>query len=235
MSGRLPACTEARQHLPELVLGILEARDRGLVLAHLEHCSACGLEADRLALTADLLSEIAPPIDPPAPLASGVLGRRRAGRAGRRTIRRRRIVVVVAAAVLAGVGVLAGRLTVPARTLPSGQGSPAGASTGLGSASGRAPAERTSDLRTGAGTVVGTVAVYGGDHPWMVVHLVGLGDHRVVDCAVTTVAGRALDLGQFVTTVGGWTAALPVPASSLRVARVTSPSGAVLARADLSR
>ena len=236
MSGRVLACPEARQRLPELVLGILEARERGHVLAHLEHCSACGLEADRIAVTADLLTEVAPSLEPPEPLAARVLGRRRAERAGRRTVRHRRIAsAAAAAAVLAGLGVLAGRLSVPARALPSGQGSPAGASTELGSASGRALAERTSDLRTVAGTVVGTVAVYGGGHPWLVVHLAGLGGHRVVGCAVTTVTGRALDLGRFVTTAGGWTAALPVPASSLRVARVTSPSGALLARADLSR
>jgi len=239
------ACTDVRPGLAEHTLGILEARERGGLLGHLDRCAECGLEAERLALVADLLVELAPSIEPPEPLEHLVVGRDRSGRVLRAWHALPRVAVAAAAAVLFGaIGLLAGHLVGPSRS--SSNGRPA-----VGSAAGRseeteappaviAPAPTTlaaltGELRTTTGQLVGRIRLYDGRPPWLVVRLSGLKGSPFLTCRVVTRAGHVVRLGTFSTASGGWDSPVPVPATSVTAAEVTTPSGTLVARARLTR
>lgn len=230
MSERGGACRRARPHLAELSLGVLEGRARGAVLSHLDACSVCALEAERLAGTADLLAELARPASPPRHLERAVLTRGRDPRAARHRRLRRGVLVGVGALALLAAGLAAGRLTAP----PEPARPPTAYVPAVG-ATPPAPTTRTltSALRDPHGAVVGRVELQAGATPWLVVHLTAE-PAPVVRCLVHTRDGRRLVVGTYATRPSTWSAALPVPASSVRDAELTTPGGALLARASLA-
>jgi hypothetical protein len=226
------SCEQVRPMLAELALGILEARRRGEVLSHLECCGACSLEADRLARTADLLSELAPLRSPQRSLARAVL----AQGAGRHPVRQgqaRRLVAVGALALLVALAALMGLL------VPRGQRSSSRRS--LTPVATKAPPGRHTDamvvlasvLRGTDGTALGMVQLHSGRPARLSVRLSAVWSHRV-RCIVRTWDGRAVDLGSYPASSWGWVALLPMAASAVRDAELVGPSGAVLARASFS-
>ena len=64
VSDRDP-CEDTEASLAELALGILPGDERARMLAHLEGCERCQVEAERLTATADTLLHLAPEIEPP--------------------------------------------------------------------------------------------------------------------------------------------------------------------------
>jgi hypothetical protein len=64
VSGTSP-CGDTEASLAELALGILPGDGRGRVLAHLEGCERCRVEAEGLTTTADALLHLGPEIEPP--------------------------------------------------------------------------------------------------------------------------------------------------------------------------
>jgi hypothetical protein len=64
VGGRNP-CNDTEASLAELALGILPGDERVQVLAHLDGCEHCLVEAERLTATADSLLHLASEIEPP--------------------------------------------------------------------------------------------------------------------------------------------------------------------------
>lgn len=234
MTDPAAACLATRPHLAELALGALDGRRRGEVLAHLDRCSACAREAGALAQTADLLCELALPVVPPPHLARAVLGRGRAGGAARRRRVRQRLLLGAAAAGLLGGGLLAGRLALPAGGSHSGADRPPAALGEGPVASPRHPATLTSLLRAPSGAVLGSVVVRSGRHPSLVVWLAHRPAATIVQCVAETRAGRRMLLGAYPTSSASWSVPLSVRADTLASAELTSPEGALVARASLS-
>lgn len=235
MSDPATACRQVRPHLPELALGALDGRRRAEVLAHLDRCSSCSREAAGLARTADLLCELALPTSPPPRLARAVLSRGRTGGTPSRR-RARQWVLVGAAAVLATAGLAVGRLALPSGGTPRTAGRPPAADR-PGSVGGarRAPtATLTSALRAPSGALLGSVTVHAGRHPALVVWLRHPPPALVVECVAETRSGRRVVLGAYPTTSVTWSAPLTVRADQLASAELTSPSGALVARASLA-
>jgi hypothetical protein len=75
-SGRT-RCSEVEASIVEKGLGILEGDERTQVLAHLKDCNRCQIEAERVAVTADVLLQLAPEIEPPLGIEARVFQRLR--------------------------------------------------------------------------------------------------------------------------------------------------------------
>jgi len=68
-------CTDARDLLPDLALGMLSGDDRAELIDHLGTCPACAAEAGELSGVVDDILLVAPEVDPPAGFESAVLAR----------------------------------------------------------------------------------------------------------------------------------------------------------------
>ena len=101
--------------MAELALGILPGDERARMLAHLEGCERCQVEAERLTATADTLLHLAPEIEPPlglevrlferldvsVPNSESKAARKRIGGSLVRLSHRGRVLVAAAAATVA--------------------------------------------------------------------------------------------------------------------------------------
>ena len=210
------SCSDARELLPDVALGIADAGDWTAALAHAEGCAACREELRRLSDTADGLAALAPPVEPPPGFgerAVAALGAAQPVPARtRRGAWRWAAAAGVAAAVAAGAVVWA--------------------TTG-----GRAPARRavlTGQLMTG-GHTIGNVVLVESSRPHISVqvrHGTAIGPIR---CAVVDTGGHVVPLGTFSLNDGwgSWTTAVP-DSGAVREAVLTTTSGAVIARAVLT-
>jgi predicted anti-sigma-YlaC factor YlaD len=98
-------CSEFRELSAEFALGVLDARERALVVAHLERCDGCRKEVREFAGIADGLASLAPLVEPPNGFESRVLESVRAMRHGRAKRNRRRApLLAIAAAVIVVAG-----------------------------------------------------------------------------------------------------------------------------------
>ncbi len=101
-------CTDARELLPDLALGMLGGDQRAEVIDHLGGCAACEAETSELAAAVDDILKLTPEMDPPAGFEAAVLALL-AEPVRLRSWRRSRVLVAGVAAVLivvAGVAAL---------------------------------------------------------------------------------------------------------------------------------
>ncbi|HEY7916586.1 MAG TPA: zf-HC2 domain-containing protein [Acidimicrobiales bacterium] len=230
-------CADVEQSLPELALGILSGEERAMALAHLESCERCQGEAERLALTADMLLQLAPEVEPPlglevrlferlgvsVPDPEAGVARRRIGRPLARLSDRGRV-LVAAAAVTVGMalGFGGGWVANPGSSvaLPAYEHGAASATATL-----------SSDTRA-----VGTVSTFAGTPGWMQMTVHGRQVSGWVTCKITVTGGKQLTVGRFQLDdgYGAWSARLPVPAPDIRSARVTDSSGGLIGSATFT-
>lgn len=99
-------CAEFRTLSAEFALGVLEARERALAVAHLERCAECREQMSELAEIADELAALAPLVEPPNGFESRVLKALRTTRREQAAMpwRRRAPFIAMAAAVLLVAG-----------------------------------------------------------------------------------------------------------------------------------
>lgn len=246
-----PGCRDVAALAAEVALGVADARERGAVLSHVEHCAGCRRELGQLSDVADGLVDLAPPAEPPAgfesrvlealpadrPLGSGDRGPADTTSTGRRPARvagRRRL--LQAAAVVVAAGLAAGGWALGARST----GRAAGGS-GTGSASVPGGARPSGHVMTAALVAgqrsVGEVVLQTGRYPWISMALEASPngpEAGTVTCRVRTRAGRLVVLGSF-TFAGGygyWAAPVPT-ASPVEAAQLVDRDGRVIASATL--
>lgn len=238
--------------IPELALGLLDGRERAVVLAHVERCPACQHELLLMGDVADRLVELTPRAEPPAGFETAVMVALRAARPqpsspARPTDRRRPGPEQPGPALGAGSGhARAGR-----RWRPVAAGLVAAAvtaSVGAGGwALGHHGARTTPSTAASAGgkavvaqllhdrRPVGQVVVTAGPYPWMWMAVSSsLGNIRVT-CEVDEKDGKWVRFGSFELRqgFGYWAAPLPRGASPITGARVLDATGHTVATASI--
>jgi hypothetical protein len=222
LSGKV-ACVDVEGSLAELALGVLPGDDRAVVLAHMESCKRCQAEAERLALTADTLLQLAPDVEPPVgfevrlferlgisePIPEVNVARKRIGGTLTRLSNRGRVLVATAAVTL-GVA------------LGFGGGWVANPGTSMASQSNEYGASGSTATLLSDNHAVGTVSTFAGTPGWMLMTVHGGNISGWVTCEVTLVNGRQVAVGSFRLDqgYGAWSARLPVSAQDIRSARV---------------
>ena len=213
-------CDAMRDDLATIALGIESGRRRAEVLAHVERCSSCSDELERLSIVADAVLDLAPEIEPPLGFEMRLARRLQTGAPSRAPVRRRRAgAFALAAAVLVvlglGVGVLVSSPT----------------STNPGPASSRLAEANLSS----SGHVVGKVILSAGEPSWMLMTIDSGSWSGPVTCEVVLAGGKVETIGRFNLAggYGAWGAPLSSPAREVRGARLVAPDGTVLASASL--
>jgi len=216
-------CEAHADDLALLALGTLSGRERAVVLQHLEGCARCTEEVEQLSLTADALLPLAPQVNPPAGFEVRVFERMGIDvpSRGRPALPHpRRLVLGVAAAVMAlagafGIGLLVDRSPAPA---------PKQAVARLFEA----------DL-TSATHYRGELYLAEGQPGWLFMTIQGAGSTGWVTCEVVTQNGADIHVGKFWMDSGSanWASPLPVPAGTVRSARLVRSDGTVLASAGV--
>jgi hypothetical protein len=197
------------------------------VLSHVESCQRCADELELLSRVADNVVQAAPAMDPPLGFEVRLFERMGVTdvRSRRRRFRSSRWVPAV-------VGVAAAALAL-------GLGLSLASSTPSPTVSAQAGPWRAHHVETAAlvakSETVGQVKIFGGDKPWMSMMLADSAARGKVDCVVVTKDGVTRHVGTFVADdgYGAWVAPLPVDPAKVRLARVVSPSGTVIATAAL--
>ncbi|MGB7051571.1 MAG: zf-HC2 domain-containing protein [Acidimicrobiales bacterium] len=236
VSGRDP-CEDTEASLAELALGILPGDERARMLAHLEGCERCQVEAERLTATADTLLHLAPEIEPPlglevrlferldvsVPTSESKVARKRIGGSLVRLSHRGRVLVAAAAT---------------AAAIALGFGGGWLANTGAPVATNSYPryvtsatATLTSDTRD-----IGSVVTVGGSPGWMLMTVQDGSVNGTVTCEVTSAYGKYMTVGSFRLHdgSGSWAARLPSSVESVRSARIVAPGGAVVGSATFT-
>jgi hypothetical protein len=210
----------------DFTLGHLTGRERAALLAHLERCVSCRLEAQELTGVVDELLLLVPPVDPPAGFEDRVNRRLSARHAGRRW-------TTLAAAVVAGVAMVAVAFGVFRATSPGGPTRPA---AGSAPATPGREVARTEALMVGR-AASGDVVIMSGQPQWLFVSVQGTGWTRLVTCKITLARGGSITLGSFMVRSGGgsWGTALPVPVEEVDGVLLTDGRGSVLATALLAQ
>ncbi|MDE3064258.1 MAG: zf-HC2 domain-containing protein [Acidobacteriota bacterium] len=205
-----------RDALPECALGILDGRERAMVMGHVESCESCAEELLTLTTTADSLVHLPVAVDPPLGFESRVM--ERITRSSAPVIERRRRILQWAAALALVAGAIGAGWAV-GRTVAGGP--PA--------KSADAPVIERS-LVAGQRTV-GSVWVDTGPTSWMFVSLDLPGATATVRCEIVTTSGHRDLVGTYALETGhaAWGTALSVPWSSVKTVEITSASGARLA------
>jgi hypothetical protein len=213
--------------LPELALGVLDGRERSVLLAHVEACPSCTAELERLIAAADMLVGVAGELDPPVGFETRVFDRIQAHHPvtkANTAWRRRFLLVATTAAVLAAAFSIGWVVHSPKAPMNASAGTP-----------------RTYDHFADAplvsrGKTVGDISLYTGTPSWMFMSVGSSKWSGTVWCAVTSTDGRTRTVGSFdlVSGRGAWGAPLPVAADKVRTAELESATGRVLARAQLS-
>jgi hypothetical protein len=212
-------CDEFRALSAEFALGVLEARERALAVAHVERCEGCRQEVSDLAAIADGFADLAPLVEPPNGFESRVLEALRSGRRDRaeRNWRRRAPFVALAAAIVLVVGFGGWALR--------GAGNP--------SQSGAHEQLTAAQLRS-AHRVVGEVVINrAGSWVSMAVDLPG--KNAWAKCEVITTSGDVVVVGSF-RIIGGygyWAAPIHGP-MTIDQARLVGYGGATLASSTFS-
>ncbi|MGA8297561.1 MAG: zf-HC2 domain-containing protein [Acidimicrobiales bacterium] len=207
-------CADFRAMSAEFALGVLDARDRALAVAHLEECAACREEMSELAEIADGIAALAPLVEPPNGFESRVLGalNARPDKSVPPKWRRRAPFIAIAAVILAlaGFGGWALRGTgVPAKNT--------------------VVAELTAARLTSQQRDVGEVVI-DRSRSWVSMAIELPLKNVWVTCEVVTTRGHLVDIGSF-QVVGGygyWASALH-GSMNIEGARIVSASGVALA------
>jgi hypothetical protein len=237
--------------LSDLAMGVLDGRERAVVLDHVASCASCAAELEQLTAVADSLVHLAAEVEPPAGFESRVLERLQVRpsipdiqpsipsiqpsipniQRSKPKIHRgwhRPLLVAAAAAVVAlafGIG-WAVRPSTGSRVV-----------TAVGAPSGYAA---EASLVTPAGQSTGNVAVYAGyagAPSWLFMTVSSPTWSGRARCTITSTDGTTHTVGSFPVVAGhqaSWGARLPDAASSVHKAELIAPDGHVLASAILS-
>jgi hypothetical protein len=218
-------CRRVHDDLPELALGTLSGLERTSVLVHVQGCTACREEVDRLSGAADALLTLAPAVEPPAGFETrlfermGVLspGSFGPGRVLHRLSRRRLASMSAAVAGALGLGL--------------------GLAFGLGGAApvaGPPPPAVVAEL-TSHQMVKGEVYLAPGHPGWLFMSVHGMPATGLVSCRVQ-VDGRTVTVGSFYVYAGSgsWAYPLTVPPHDVQAAWLVDQHGTVLASARLT-
>jgi|SRR5579872_4424661 len=205
-----------RASLAECALGILDGRERAVVMAHVETCEEC--EGDLLALSATSEALLTVPVaqDPPLGFESRVMDRIRASDTSVTRLGWRPLQLVAAAAVLMaafGVGWALDHAT---------------------SAPGTTNAVRSDIVERNLvsnGRTIGAVYVDTARPSWMFVSIDAPGAPSRIRCEVVTTSGRHDLVGTFWLSggYGAWGKRLDVPWSSVRTVEISTTSGVRIA------
>jgi Putative zinc-finger len=218
-------CEAIQDDLAELALGVLSGRRRSEVLRHVESCSRCTGELERLSIVADALVHLAPEVEPPIGFEVRFAQRLHAQtdvHRHRHVRRTRRACALVAAGVVMVV-----------------LGFGLGAFVTRGGANDQdqvATADTMAANLTSHGHPAGEVTVSAGSPAWIFM-TVNLGTWSgKVTCDVTLVGGKVETIGVFQLSgrYGAWGAPLKSPAGNVRSAQLIGPNGAILASAEFS-
>jgi Putative zinc-finger len=157
-------CARIRELAPELALGIADGEQRAQALEHLAACADCRAHLESLAMVADELLLLAPPLEPPLGFEDRVATRIAAAPAAAAPPRQRRRFALAFAAAACVAALAAGAVwtaTSSDRQLASSY---------------RAALERvdghyfaTGALEAAGGQEVGDVYAYDGEHSWVYV------------------------------------------------------------------
>ena len=217
-------CTEARDVLPELALGIADGEERALALDHIAGCARCRRQLEELSFVADDLIALAPRREPPVGFEDRVLERLRPRRAPRRPARRRLKRLSFAAAVVGAAAATAIAMNVsssPDRRLAAQYRAALQGAHGKYFQSAR--------LRTPEGKQVGTVFGYQGSPSWLFYVLGGSYSSGVYKEQIVTRTGRVVTLPPFRLVDASWGIATPVPLRDVALVRlIREPGGPTL-------
>jgi hypothetical protein len=226
-----PDCARVRPLLAELATGAATGHERALALRHVAACPACRAELAELSRIADDLLLLAPLREPPAGFESAVMRHLHpvAAPRRRRTRRKRpgtaqrplvaRLVAVATALVVAVSGGVALEFwrTGPDRRLADHYRQV------LAQPAGQYP--RSAAVTTDNGDVVGTVYLYPGSPPWVMVAITAAPEPGNYAMDVVTANGARYPAG--VCPVTGRTGTigypLPVPVASIAAIELTRP------------
>lgn len=218
-------CEVIQDELAELALGVLSGRNRSEVLGHVESCSRCGAELERLSIVADALLQLAPEVQAPLGfelrLAERLQTERLQAEATHPSRRFGRVALFSAAAVMAVLGFGLGALVIPGGGNSQGQS---------------ATANLTTANLTSHGHVLGEVMISAGSPAWMFMTVDDGAWPGTVTCDVTYAGGKVQTVGVFRLSggYGAWGAPLSSSAGQVRSARLIASNGTVLASAQLS-
>jgi hypothetical protein len=220
-------CVQFADDLAELALGILTGRERVAALAHVESCAHCADELEHLSRAADAVLRVSPEVEPPVGFEVRLFSRMGVDEVGaRRRVSPPRWILAGAAAVVTlvvglGIGLSMGSSTPRAKVAEQAQ--PTTAEPVL-----------TASLMENGGNV-GRVSLYGGTTPVLTMDLAESAAQGTVTCEIVTDNGATRKLGTFRLTngYGAWVAPLGVSPSDVRMAKLISSNGAVIATATL--
>jgi hypothetical protein len=208
--------------LSDLALGVLDGRERAIVLDHVASCARCTAELEELTAVADSLVHLATEVEPPVGFEARVFDRLQV-RPSIPDIHRswhRSLLVSAAAALVAlafGIGWV----------VHSSTGSP------VQTADSTPPSYVAQAALVSGGRSQGNVAVYSGSPPWLFMTVSSSTWSGTVRCTISSTDGATRTIGSFtvVAGLGSWGAPLPVAATKVQRAEVVAPDGHVLARA----
>jgi hypothetical protein len=216
------SCELIRDELAELSIGTLSGRRRSEVLDHLESCSHCTTELERLSTVADALLLLAQEVEPPLGFESRLAERLRAPatRPRPRHVLRASLLSAAAMIIVATAFVLGASTTHHDNTHP-GQS---------------AAVNLTSAHLVSHGRVLGDVMISKGSPGWMFMTIDADSWSGNVTCEVTLSDGKVETIGVFKLSggYGAWGAPLTSPTGTVRSARLVASNGAVVASARFS-
>jgi anti-sigma factor RsiW len=230
-------CDDTESSLAELALGILPGDERAKVLAHLEGCERCQVEAERLSMTADTLLHLAPEVEPPlglevrlferlgvsVPNPEVTIARRRLGSSLSQLSNRGRV-AVAAAAVTVGIalGFGGGWIANPGASV---------ATNSYPNNVASATATLSSDTRD-----IGTVATVAGSPGWVLMTVHDAAVNGSVTCEVTAADGERVTVGTFRLNegYGAWASRLPSSVSDIQSARLVASNGSIVGSATFA-
>ena len=231
--SRSPECDRHADQLAELALGILTGRERAQALAHVEQCPVCSTELEQLSLSADMLLEVAPSIEPPLGFEVRLMERLGTARVSPRPLhgqRRFRLSALVMACLVAllsfalvGVGVGTGWLSPSSKSpVAMGFGTDPGGHL------------QTESLVAG-GRTIGEITVYSGKTSWLFMSVDSGPWSGKATCEVRFADGSTRPLGTFWLDkgYGAWAAPLPSGMGAIQRASLVT-DGSVLASASFN-
>jgi hypothetical protein len=219
-------CEGFADNLAELALGILTGRERMVTLAHVECCSPCADELERLSRASDAVLRMAPEVEPSLGFEVRLVSRMGSGAVGPRRHSPQRWLIACAAAVIAlAVGLGIGLST---------DSSPPHARVAQPNHPTTSKPELTANLVNDTGSI-GVISLYGGSTPVLTMELSKSSVHGTVTCEIVTGNGAIHKIGTFKVTdgYGAWAAPIGFSPSDVRLARLVSPDGAMIATATL--
>ncbi|HEV8559995.1 MAG TPA: zf-HC2 domain-containing protein [Actinophytocola sp.] len=210
-----PGCERLREVGAELALGVLPARDRAAVMAHLQECPACESYLSELTALGDRLVGLVPGVEPPVGFEQRVMDRLGLTASAPRR-HRRRVVITFAAALLALTLGAAGWLGWHGRDLQHRDGD-----------------DLVKVPLSASGPVAGEVFAYRDSRSWLYVELSGLPNYGSVSCQVRFTDGQVFTVGTFPVTEGAgqWGGPAPVSGTDPAEVRILAPDGTIVGTA----